>query len=1043
MAYTLNALSGATATEIGLCDATNPLSKSSQLCIRNGKLYCNGEQVGTFNTWSAVSGTPIYAYLIPTYAYGIANGRLFQLSISNNDRITVTQISEEVDWVDVTGVSYDAYVGGTTEIEGSYNTCVAFGIRTGGKLYSLLGSSVRRMYLSNLTTAAAGFTCISGGHVTKTTVTRVEVEGSDSSDSSDSGDGWEQSQEYTWEITLADFRISFGISDGKLYGLVNTGGVSGSQPNVIAVQVGSMSTWTAVAGGYVNAEGGVNDNSVFGIAGGCLYRITGTETTSGWTFTATQEGSLSTWTSVSKEQSVSYPIGEDLSPILGIAGGCLYRVSKDDFTQIGTLDTWTAVAGNGEQDTCVAYGLADGSLYAIGATDVTRIGTFSDWLRIGAYYAIRGRSDSDGSNGGTLWVQGKNANYELGLGHNDTPVKTLSKSGNALDDWVSGAFCRAAMILINKSGEMWGVGNNMDYHLGQTSNNEDITGFIRIGSASNWVKVCGDSGATFALNSSGQLWYWTTSTGADGELASEEEYIDFQTGYSGKGLAVKADGTLQYINNGVYPVSFTDMAIEDGATNFVKCATIGLATSSPTLMALTADGKIYTATSWSGTFVKLESDQVWMEIACGCSSFYAINTSGELYAWSTGDGLGNKYGQLGLGDTEEHTTPEKVGEASNWVFVQGGSYKVHVINADGKLYSAGGSVSYGLGLNSTATQATLRQVPLDNCALCTIQGTGWNSDSFGVIILDSVPPSADGGTSPGSVSGFRLGSSIPVKGQKGLLINGQYFLPLIESAEAAGTGLLLNGFWLGNSIPVKGQKGLLINGQYFMPFATPPASILNDDTVKFLLCPSMSGGKITDIASAGNSIALTNTGGVTVAGNTAILFGEGKKLTIPADTLPSDVFINGSSFLIEFQCLIPTDTEKNSCAFARDSGTSVSARLDMYLNTVSGDASYGDISIGYWTNSVTRPQNFTSGSSHVIGFEYDGDNTSRVYLDGVMQYSFTGTSYLPFRTLEFHIGNDNDGIGTTSENPFYGNMSYFRIRNVAPYKGASYTPEMI
>lgn len=60
-----------------------------------------------------------------------------------------------------------------------------------------------------------------------------------------------------------------------------------------------------------------------------------------------------------------------------------------------------------------------------------------------------------------------------------------------------------------------------------------------------------------------------------------------------------------------------------------------------------------------------------------------------------------------------------------------------------------------------------------------------------------------------------------------------------------------------------------------------------------------------------------------------------------------------------------------------------------------------------------------------------------------MQYSFTGTSYLPFRTLDFHIGNDNDGIGTTAENPFYGSMSYFRIRNVAPYQGANYTPEVI
>ena len=1039
MAYALNSLSDGAAAEIGVCDATNPLSKSSLLCIRNGKLYCNGEQVGTFNTWSAVSGTPVYNYFSPVYAYGIANGRLFQLSISDGGQITATPISGYSDWVDVIGVSYDTYGSGLTGIEGSYHTCAAFGIRTGGKLYSLLGSSVKRVYLSNLTTAASGFTCVTGGHITATTVTRVEVEtdsstGEDSGEDSSGGAGFEIEEpepEYVWQVTRTDGYISFGISDGKLYGLV----LGTDYSTIIAVQVGSMSTWTAVAGGYVYANGVIGNSSVFGIAGGKLYHVTGQKSTSGWTFTASQEGSLSTWTAISNERSMSYPVTANSNPFRGIAGGCLYLVIKDDVTQIGALDTWTAVAGD--------YGIADGLLYAISGTGVTRIGTFGDWLRVGAYYAIRGRSDSDGSNGGTLWVQGKNGNYELGLGHRDTPVKTLSKSGDGLDEWVSGAFCRAAMILINKSGEMWGVGNNMSYQLGQNPSkvDTDFTGFVRIGSASNWVKVCGDSGATFALNTSGQIWYWTTSTGAGGELATEEEYIDFQTGLNGKGLAVKADGTLQYINNGVYPVSFTDMTIEDGAANFVKCATIG-GSSAPALMALTADGKIYTATSWSGTFVKLESDQVWKEIACGRSSFYAINSAGELYAWSTGDGLGNRYGQLGLGDTEEHTTPEKVGSASNWKIIQAGQYKLHAINVDGKLYSAG-SVSYGLGLNSTATQTTLRQVPLDNCALCTIQGTGWNSDSFGVIVLDSVPPTAEGGAPAGSVSGCRLGSSVPVSGQKGLLVNGQYFIPLVEAAETGGTGLLLNGFWIGSSVPGAGQKGLLVNGEFFIPFAAPPASVLNDDTVKFLLCPSMSGGAITDIASAGNGIALINTGSVAVTGNNAMLFGDGKKLTIPANTLPDDVFVSGSPFLIEFQCLIPADTEKTSCAFARDFGTSASARLDMYLNTISGDASYGDISIGYWTNSVTRPKNFTVGQTHVIAFEFDGSNTNRVYLDGAMQYSFTGTSYLPFRTLDFHIGNDNDGIGTTAENPFYGSMSYFRIRNVAPYQGANYTPELI
>lgn len=220
------------------------------------------------------------------------------------------------------------------------------------------------------------------------------------------------------------------------------------------------------------------------------------------------------------------------------------------------------------------------------------------------------------------------------------------------------------------------------------------------------------------------------------------------------------------------------------------------------------------------------------------------------------------------------------------------------------------------------------------------------------------------------------------------------------------------------------------------------AGILNDETVKFLLYPK-SNGTLEDISVGGNGVTVTNTGNVAIENN-RIVFGDGKALTIPANTLPDDIFVQGKPFLIEFQGIIPTYTSVTCGAFARKDGSMYYDRLDMYLNTIQGDAKYGQMTIGYWTNNVTVPVGaFTVGAEHVVAFEYDGDNTSRVYLDGVLQYSFTGTSYLPFRTVDFLIGHDTDAIGGQNANPFKGNMSYFRIRNVAPYKGASYTPEWV
>lgn len=218
--------------------------------------------------------------------------------------------------------------------------------------------------------------------------------------------------------------------------------------------------------------------------------------------------------------------------------------------------------------------------------------------------------------------------------------------------------------------------------------------------------------------------------------------------------------------------------------------------------------------------------------------------------------------------------------------------------------------------------------------------------------------------------------------------------------------------------------------------------ILNDETVKFLLYPKLN-GTLEDVSAGGNGVTVTNTGSVAVENN-RIVFGEGKALTIPANTLPNDIFVSGSPFIIEFQGIIPAYTSKACSAFARKEGSMYYDRLDMFLNTIEGDSNYGQITIGYWTNSVTVPVGaFTVGVEHVVAFEYDGNNTSRVYLDGVMQYSFTGTSYLPFRTYDFLIGHDTDEIGGSNGNPFQGNMSYFRIRNVAPYLGSNYTPEWV
>ena len=74
----------------------------------------------------------------------------------------------------------------------------------------------------------------------------------------------------------------------------------------------------------------------------------------------------------------------------------------------------------------------------------------------------------------------------------------------------------------------------------------------------------------------------------------------------------------------------------------------------------------------------------WAVVSSGAMKSFAINTSGELFAW--GNNVG---GRLGLGHSASATVPLRLGTASNWVAVSAGSSNVFAINSLGHLYSWG------------------------------------------------------------------------------------------------------------------------------------------------------------------------------------------------------------------------------------------------------------------------------------------------------------------------------------------------------------------
>ena len=86
------------------------------------------------------------------------------------------------------------------------------------------------------------------------------------------------------------------------------------------------------------------------------------------------------------------------------------------------------------------------------------------------------------------------------------------------------------------------------------------------------------------------------------------------------------------------------------------------------------------------TLTRIGSDNDWADVKTTYSSNHSIALKMDGTIWATGT---NNYGQLGLGDTETRYSFTKVGHASDWVYIEAGTFCCFAINRDGLLYSWG------------------------------------------------------------------------------------------------------------------------------------------------------------------------------------------------------------------------------------------------------------------------------------------------------------------------------------------------------------------
>jgi len=297
-----------------------------------------------------------------------------------------------------------------------------------------------------------------------------------------------------------------------------------------------------------------------------------------------------------------------------------------------------------------------------------QVGSLTNWLQISSqYHTLAIKTD------GTLWSWGRNNHGQLGLGN--TTYYSSPKQVGALTSWLVvsagyGAFSGA--IKTDGTLWVWGRGNSGQLGLGNVTSYSSPK---QVGALTTWSTLdCGGNGQILAIKTDGTLWSWgqnnlgqlgsgnTTARSSPVQVGALTNWLKVTAGYYTT-LAIKTDGTFW-----AWGQNFFGNLGLGNKTNYSSPKQVG------------------SLTTWS----KLAG------IANGGVSA-AIKTDGTLWMWGRND-----YGQLGLGNGTEYSSPKQVGLLTNWLSVAT-SYFTVSLKTDGTIWTWGYNNTGQLGLGISGT----------------------------------------------------------------------------------------------------------------------------------------------------------------------------------------------------------------------------------------------------------------------------------------------------------------------------------------------------
>ena len=342
-----------------------------------------------------------------------------------------------------------------------------------------------------------------------------------------------------------------------------------------------------------------------------------------------------------------------------------------------------------------------------------------------------------------LWGWGAGSFGQLGVG-NTTDYSSPVQIG-ALTTWSKIDLMSFSSIAIKTDGTLWTWGNNGYGRLG-LGNTTGYSSPKQVGALTTWSTISGGGfGHVMVIKTNGTLWSWgynaqgqlglgnTTTYSSPNQIGSDT-WSSVSCGYD-HNLAIKPNGTMwswgQFGNGGLgLGGSFQHRSspTQIGAlTTWSKISADGSSS-----MAIKTDGTMWSwgnndngrlglgDTTNQSSPVQIGALTTWSSVSCGGYTGFAaaIKTDGTLWSWGY-----NIFGQLGLGNETNQSSPVQIGALTTWSSVSSKGYRAHAIKTDGTLWSWGYGNEGRLGQGNTTSRSSPVQVG---------SSTNWRSVSVGI-----------------------------------------------------------------------------------------------------------------------------------------------------------------------------------------------------------------------------------------------------------------------------------------------------------------------